>query len=62
VTGRFFRIKVHMRRFTRRFPWLAFTIRSFVMFSAAFGGAYGFISAATSKDSCSHWPALRLLL
>jgi len=40
-----------MRRFTRRFPWLAFAIRSFVMFSAAFGGAYGFISAATSKDS-----------
>jgi signal transduction histidine kinase/CheY-like chemotaxis protein len=46
-----FRIKIMFRRFARRFPWLSFAIRSFVMFSAAFGGAYGFISAATSKDS-----------
>jgi PAS domain S-box-containing protein len=46
-----FRIKVYFRRFARRFPWLAFVIRSFVMFSAAFGGAYGFISGSTSKDS-----------
>lgn len=46
-----FRIKVMFRRFARRFPWLSFAIRSFLMFSAAFGGAYGFISAATSKDS-----------
>ena len=46
-----FRIKIMFRRFARRFPWLNFAIRSFVMFSAAFGGAYGFISAATSKDS-----------
>ena len=40
-----------MRRFARRFPWLSFAIRSFVMFSAAFGGAYGFIAGSTSKDS-----------
>jgi signal transduction histidine kinase/CheY-like chemotaxis protein len=51
VTGRFFRFKVHARRFSRRFPWLAFAVRSFFMFSAAFGGGYGFITAATSKDS-----------
>lgn len=46
-----FRIKVTIRRFARRYPWLAFAVRSFVMFSAAFGGAYGFISGATSRDS-----------
>ncbi|QUS42196.1 response regulator [Tardiphaga alba] len=40
-----------MRRFARRFPWLAFLIRSFVMFSAAFGGAYGFISASASPTA-----------
>lgn len=51
MTGRFFRFKVYARRFARRFPWLAFGIRSFFMFSAAFGGGYGFITAATSKDS-----------
>ena len=46
-----FRIKVMFRRFARRFPWLSFAIRSFVMFSAAFGGAYGFISSAASPTS-----------
>ena len=46
-----FRIKILIRRFTRRFPWLAFVIRSFVMFSAAFGGAYGFVAGSTSKNS-----------
>ncbi|MET0969198.1 MAG: response regulator [Tardiphaga sp.] len=51
MTGRFFRFKVYTRRFSRRFPWIAFAIRSFFMFSAAFGGGYGFITAATSKDS-----------
>ena len=49
--GRAFRIKVHFRRFSRRHPWVAFTIRSFVMFSAAFGGAYGFIAGSRSEDS-----------
>ena len=46
-----FRIKVMWRRFARRFPWLAFVIRSFVMFSAAFGGAYGFVTASASPIS-----------
>jgi PAS domain S-box-containing protein len=49
--GRAFRIKVHIRRFTRRHPWIAFSVRSFVMFSAAFGGAYGFIAGSRSEDS-----------
>jgi signal transduction histidine kinase/CheY-like chemotaxis protein len=49
--GRFFRIKVRMRRFSRRFPWLVFTVRSFVIFSAAFGGAYGFIAGSRMENS-----------
>jgi len=49
--GRIFRVKMRMRRFTRRHPWLIFTVRSFMIFSAAFGGAYGFISGSRSDDS-----------
>src|SRR3981081_28041 len=49
--GRVFRIKMHIRRFTRRHPWLTFAIRSFMIFSAAFGGAYGFISGSRSENS-----------
>src|SRR5260370_16600973 len=49
--GRGFRIKMHVRRFTRRHPWLTFTVRSFMIFSAAFGGAYGFIAGSRSEDS-----------
>ncbi|HEV7635362.1 MAG TPA: ATP-binding protein, partial [Bradyrhizobium sp.] len=49
--GRFFRIKLGMRRFSRRFPWLVFTVRSIMIFSAAFGGAYGFIAGSASKNS-----------
>jgi PAS domain S-box-containing protein len=49
--GRFFRIKLRLRRFSRRFPWLVFTLRSFMIFSAAFGGAYGFIAGSRSEDS-----------
>src|SRR6267378_2171617 len=49
--GRVFRVKMRMRRFTRRHPWLIFTVRSFMIFSAAFGGAYGFISGSRSEDS-----------
>jgi PAS domain S-box-containing protein len=49
--GRIFRVKVRMRRFTRRHPWLIFTVRSFMIFSAAFGGAYGFISGSRSEGS-----------
>ena len=46
-----FRIKPRMRQFARRHPWLSFAIRSFVMFSAAFGGAYGFITGSRSENS-----------
>jgi PAS domain-containing protein len=48
---RIFRIKVHIRRFTRRHPWLTFSVRSFMIFSAAFGGAYGFISGSRVEGS-----------
>src|SRR5471032_511355 len=49
--GRAFRIKIRIRRFTRRYPWLTFAIRSCMIFSAAFGGAYGFISGSKSDGS-----------
>src|SRR4030081_880742 len=49
--GRVFRIKLHMRRFSRRHSWFTFTVRSFMIFSVAFGGAYGFISGSRSEDS-----------
>ncbi len=48
---RFFRIKLRIRRFTRRHPWLIFAVRSFMIFSAAFGGAYGFIAGSRSESS-----------
>ncbi len=48
---RIFRIKLRMRRFARRHPWLTFAVRSFMIFSAAFGGAYGFISGSRSEGS-----------
>jgi PAS domain S-box-containing protein len=49
--GRVFRIKLGLRRFSRRHPWLSFAVRSFVIFSAAFGGAYGFIAGSQTKNS-----------
>lgn len=49
--GRAFRVKVHIRRFARRHPWIAFAVRSFMIFSAAFGGAYGFINGSRMEDS-----------
>ena len=49
--GRIFRIKLRIRRFTRRHSWLIFAVRSFMIFSAAFGGAYGFIAGSRSEDS-----------
>jgi signal transduction histidine kinase/CheY-like chemotaxis protein len=49
--GRVFRIKLRIRRFSRRHPWLIFAVRSFMIFSAAFGGAYGFIAGSRSEDS-----------
>jgi PAS domain S-box-containing protein len=49
--GRVFRIKLRIRRLARRHPWLTFAFRSFTIFSAAFGGAYGFIAGSRSPDS-----------
>src|SRR5215212_8935918 len=49
--GRFFRIKLSIRRFTRKHSWLTFAVRSFMIFSAAFGSAYGFIAGSTSENS-----------
>jgi PAS domain S-box-containing protein len=49
--GRIFRIKLRIRRFSRRHPWLIAGIRSFMIFSAAFGGAYGFIAGSRSESS-----------
>src|SRR6266481_2059491 len=49
--GRVFRIKLRIRRFLRRHPWLTVAVRSFMIFSAAFGGAYGFIAGSRSEGS-----------
>jgi signal transduction histidine kinase/CheY-like chemotaxis protein len=49
--GRADRIKLHMRRFARRHRWLTRAIRSFMIFSAVFGGAYGFIAGSRSENS-----------
>ncbi|MFN5279172.1 histidine kinase dimerization/phospho-acceptor domain-containing protein, partial [Bradyrhizobium sp.] len=49
--GRFFRIKLRFRRFLRRHSWVATIIRSFTIFSIAFGSAFGFISGALSQQS-----------
>jgi PAS domain S-box-containing protein len=44
-------IKLRLRRFTRRHSWIMAAIRSFMIFSAAFGGAYGFIAGSRSEQS-----------
>src|ERR1700756_470570 len=49
--GPVFRIKLRLRRFGRRHPWLIAAVRSFMIFSAAFGGAYGFITGSRSESS-----------
>jgi PAS domain S-box-containing protein len=49
--GRFFRIKLHLRRFARRHRRLIGLVRLLLVFSAAFGGAYGFIVASRSEHS-----------
>ena len=46
-----FRIKTRMRRFGRRHPKIMFAVRSVMIFSAVFGGAYGFISGSRSETS-----------
>jgi len=49
--GRIFRIKTGFLRFGRRHRWIVFGFRSVMIFSAAFGGAYGFITGSRSEDS-----------
>ena len=49
--GRIFRIKTGFLRFGRRHPRIVFGFRSVMIFSAAFGGAYGFITGSRSEDS-----------
>ncbi len=48
---RVLRIKLGLRRFGRRHPWMVFAVRSFMVFSAAFGSAYGFIAGSRSENS-----------
>ena len=48
TSGWAFRIKMHFRRFARRHPLLTSIVRSLMIFSATFGGAYGFIAGSTS--------------
>ena len=52
--GRLLRIKLRVRQFTRRHPWLIAAIRSFMIFSAAFGGAYGFIAGSRAESYDAH--------
>jgi PAS domain S-box-containing protein len=51
VAAKVLRIRTYLRRIGRRHPWLGVAIRSFVIFSAAFGGAYGFIKGSRSEAS-----------
>ena len=51
MVGRVIRIKLRIRRFTRRHPWMMAVLRSFMIFSAAFGGAYGFIAGSRADQS-----------
>ncbi|MBN8981388.1 MAG: response regulator [Rhizobiales bacterium] len=45
------RIRMRLRRLARRYPRANFIVRSFMIFSAAFGGAYGFISGSRGENS-----------
>ena len=49
--GRSLRIRLRIRRLMRRYPLLTTIVRSFMIFSAAFGGAYGFIAGSRSDQS-----------
>lgn len=51
MTVQVLRFKARLRHFARRHPWISFAVRSFMIFSAAFGGAYGFISGSRSSNS-----------
>jgi len=49
--GRFFRVTLQLRRFARRHRRLIGAIRTLSIFSAAFGGAYGFIVGSRAEHS-----------
>ncbi|MGC2774559.1 MAG: ATP-binding protein [Bradyrhizobium sp.] len=49
--GRMFRIRLHLRRFMRRHRTVVTILRALMIFSAGFGGAYGFIKASLSENS-----------
>ena len=49
--GRGLRIKLGVRRLARRHPLILSVVRSFMIFSATFGAAYGFISGSRSEHS-----------
>src|SRR3954470_11538042 len=49
--GKLFRFRTRLRRFARRHPRASLGIRSLLIFSAAFGGAYGFIAGSRSESS-----------
>ncbi|WP_257167620.1 ATP-binding protein [Bradyrhizobium sp. SRS-191] len=49
--GPMFRIRLRLRRFTRRHQTIFAILRSLMIFSAGFGGAYGFIKASLSENS-----------
>src|SRR3954452_13228526 len=48
---RIFRIRLRLRRFMRRHHTIVTILRSVMIFSAGFGGAYGFIKASVSENS-----------
>ncbi len=45
------RIRSRLRRAARRYPRINYAVRAFIIFSAAFGGAYGFITGSRSSNS-----------
>src|SRR6201984_2403400 len=49
--GRGLRIKLGVRRLARRHPLITSVVRSFMIFSATFGAAYGFITGSRAEHS-----------
>ncbi len=45
------RLRTRLRRLARHYPRANFAVRSFMIFSAAFGGAYGFIAGSRGENS-----------
>src|SRR4051812_1291662 len=49
--GNLFGLRRRLRRLARRYPKASLAVRLFLIFSAAFGGAYGFIAGSRSENS-----------